>query len=320
MLYGAGKYTYELVEEWAKIPEGYSMMEVGGLCTDRQDRVYALNRGAHPVVVFDRDGNFQTSWGEGNFIRPHGCCLGLDDSIYCVDDSNHVVSQFTLDGKLIKELGTRGKESDTGAPVLTRPFTVDLYARLAMIKRSGPPFNRPTDVSLSASGNIYVSDGYFNSRIHKFTPDGTLICSWGEPGYAAGQFRLPHGIFVDKHERVWVAERENNRIQIFDDHGNLMNIWTELHRPSDVFVDQNDIVYVSELRQRVSIFTIKGTLLARWDSEGQGEREGLDQALHLDPHAITVDSHGDIYIGEASMTGYKIDRGSKVVRKYKRRA
>lgn len=311
MLYGRDKYTYELVDGWAKCPKGWSFIDVCGLSIDSQDRVYILNRGAHPVMVFDREGNLLTSWGEGFFKRAHGTCIGRDGSIYCTDDENHTVSKFTPEGKLLQVLGNKGQPSDTGYSPQS-----DLLASLATIKRGGPPFNRPTGVALSASDEIYVSDGYGNARVHKFTPQGRLLFSWGEPGDAPGQFKLPHSVRIDKQERVWVADRENNRIQIFNTQGEFLERWTDLLRPTDICIDEEETVYVSELGLRVSIFTIDGKLLARWSSLGQDKKTDLFVA----PHAIAVDSKGDLYIGEVAQTFAHVDRGSRTVQKFARRA
>ena len=189
-----------------------------------------------------------------------------------------------------------------------------MTACLPTIKRGGPPFNRPTGVAISPSGEIYVSDGYGNARVHKFSPDGSLLLSWGEPGEAPGQFKLPHSIWVDKQERVWVPDRENRRIQIFNKQGEFLDQWTELGRPTDIVIDEKGTVYVSELTQRVSIFTGDGKLLARWGSQGQDQ----ETALFLAPHAIAVDSRGDIYVGEVAKTFAKIDRGARTVQKFAR--
>lgn len=313
MSYGSGKYTYELVDGWAKLPEGESFLDVCGLAVDSQDRVYILNRSAHPVMVFNREGNLLTTWGEGFFKRAHGSCIGPDGSVYCTDDGQHIVSKFTPQGKLLMTLGNKDQPSDTGF-VHTPGMT--MTACLPTIKRSGPPFNRPTGVSISPSGDIYVSDGYGNARVHKFSADGSLLLSWGEPGDAPGQFRLPHSIWVDKQERVWVPDRENGRIQIFNARGEFLNQWTELGRPTDIFIDEAGTVYVSELTQRVSIFDGDGKLLARWGSQGQDQ----ETALFLAPHAIAVDSHGDIYVGEVAKTFAKVDRGSRTVQKFARKS
>ncbi|MBM2824368.1 MAG: hypothetical protein HW402_32 [Dehalococcoidales bacterium] len=309
MPYGTGRYTYELVDGWAKCPEGYSFLDVGGLCVDAQDRVYVLNRGTRPVMVFDPQGNLLASWGDGLFERPHGVYIGPDGFVYCTDDGNHTVSKFTPDGKLLLTLGTNNQPSDTG--YTRQPRMSD---SLATIVRGGPPFNRPTDVALSASGEIYVSDGYGNARVHKFRPDGTWLMSWGEPGDGPGQFRLPHAICIDKYQRVWVTDRENGRLQIFDAQGKFLRQWTGLKHPGDIFIDDEETVYVAELGRRLSIFTIDGNLLSSWGSEGQDK----ETALFLAPHTIAVDSGGDLYVGEVAMSGWGIDRGARAIQKFAR--
>jgi DNA-binding beta-propeller fold protein YncE len=309
MRYGAGKYQYELVDDWAKLPKGWSFLDVGGIAIDKEDRVYVLNRSDNPVIVLDRDGSLVHSWGKGFFKRAHGSCLGPDNSIYCTGDRNHIVAKFTHDGQLLMTLGNAGQATDTG---YVRTF--DYWESLTRIVRGAPPFNRPTGVSVSPKGEIYVADGYGNARIHKFSADGKLLLSWGEPGGEPGQFRLPHSVRVDKRGRVWVVDRENHRIQIFEPNGKFLKQWTNLVRPTDLFIDNDDIVYVSELSMRVSIFTNDGKLLARWGNPGVKKEE----ALFLAPHAIAIDSHGDIYVGDVSMTAMQVDRGARTIQKFAR--
>ena len=310
MSYGTGKYRYELVDGWAKCPEGWSFFDVCGLSIDSQDRVYIFSRSAHPVAVFDREGNLLTSWGEGLFKTPHGICVGPDGSVYCTDDDDHTVRKFTPEGKLLLTLGNKDQPSDTG--YVQEWF--EFFWSLTTIKRGGPPFNRPTDIALSSSGEIYVSDGYGNARVHKFSPDGTLLFSWGEPGNAPGQFKLPHSIWVDKQERVWVVDRENSRIQIFNAQGEFLSQWTDLSRPTDIFIDAEETVYVTELCLRVSIFTNDGRLLTRWGGGGKDK----ETSLFIAPHAIAVDSRGDLYVGEVSWA-VGVDRGPRTVQKFVRK-
>ncbi|MFC1911962.1 peptidyl-alpha-hydroxyglycine alpha-amidating lyase family protein [Chloroflexota bacterium] len=285
-------------------------MDIGGIAIDNQDRVYILNRSEHPVMVFDRKGNYLSSWGEGYFSRAHGSCIGPDGSIYCTDDRNHTVTKFDSEGNILMILGTKDKPSDTGYRDVP-----DLFERIASITIGGPPFNRPTGVAISSSKEIYVSDGYGNARLHKFSPDGTLLSSWGEPGPAPGQFRLPHSVWVDKQDRIWVPDRENSRIQIFNEKGKFLTQWTDLIRPTDVFIDDDDTAYVSELCKRISIFTVDGKLLARWGNEGHD----VTDPLFIAPHAIAVDSKGDLYVGEVPMAYAKIDLGARTIRKFARR-
>ncbi len=313
MPYGSGKHTYELVEGWAKLPEGASFLDIGGISIDAQDRVYVLNRSTeHPVMVFDREGNFLTSWGQGLFKRAHGSGVGPDGAIYCTDDKNHTVRKFTPEGKVLMTLGNEDQPSDTG--YVQDPF--DFFWSLTTIARGGPPFNRPTGVAITESGDIYVADGYGNARVHKFTADGKLLLSWGEPGYAPGHFRLPHDIWVDKQERVWIPDRENSRLQIFDSNGKFLDQWENVFRPTGLCIDDDGVVYVSELCLQLSIFSPDGKLLVRWGTQ----ENGPEKALFLAPHTIALDSRGDIYVGDVSWTHNKIDRGPNVLRKFARKS
>ena len=137
----------------------------------QRDQVYVFNRGEHPMIVFDRDGNFLRSWGEATFPRAHGLFIDADDTLYCTDDGGHFVRKCTTDGRVLLEIGVPGKPA---------PFM------------SGLPFHRCTHTALSPTGDIYVSDGYGNARVHKYSPDGKLLFSWGEPGTDPGQIGRAH--------------------------------------------------------------------------------------------------------------------------------
>ena len=224
VIVGLGSFRYEVHERWGKLPEGWSFVEVAAVATDSQDRVFVFNRGEHPVIIFDRDGTFLGSWGEGLFVRPHGITIGPDDAVYCTDDLDHTVRKFTPDGTLLLTLGTSGRPSDTGAT------SIDFRT----IRHAGPPFHYPTNLALAADGELYVTDGYGNARVHKFAPDGRLLASWGEPGSGPGQFHVPHGIAVDREGTVFVADRENSRLQLFSPDGEFLAEWTDLARPCQV--------------------------------------------------------------------------------------
>jgi DNA-binding beta-propeller fold protein YncE len=295
---------YEADAGWAKMPAGWSWKEATAVATDSHDRVYVFNRGDHPIVIFDRNGTFLTSWGEGLFVRPHGIYIGPDDTIYCTDDSDHTVRKFTLDGRLLLTLGTRGKPSDTGATSMD----------YRTIVRAGGPFHYPCNLAIAPSGELYVCDGYGNARVHKFAPNGQLLHSWGEPGNGPGQFHVPHGIAVDKSGTVFVADRENSRLQLFDKNGQYLSEWKDIARPCQVFIDKDGTVYVAELGYRAgmwpgttapapdstggrfSIFDGSGNLLARWG----GGTNPCATGDFFAPHDVWVDSHGDIYIAEVT--------------------
>jgi hypothetical protein len=157
------------------------------------------------------------------------------------------------------------------------------------------PFNMPTKALLDSSGEMYVSDGYGQFRVHCFAVNGTLLRSWGEKGEGPGQFALPHSLAVHRQGRVLVADRENNRIQIFDTDGNFLTQWTGLLMPMDIFISKNDAIYVAEARQRISVFTLEGELLARWGEAGTAPGQFSDS-----PHWLWEDSHGDLYISEVT--------------------
>ena len=155
-------------------------------------------------------GNFIKSWGEGLFARAHGLHIDADDNLYCTDDGDHTVRKCSVDGKVLLTIGIPNKPA---------PFM------------SGEPFHRCTHTALSPKGEIYVSDGYGNACVHKFTPDGKLIKTWGEPGTDPGQFNIVHNIVTDADGWVYVADRENHRVQVFDGNGKYETQWNNLHRP-----------------------------------------------------------------------------------------
>jgi sugar lactone lactonase YvrE len=276
---GSGKYTYKVAEGWGKLPKGWQWGWIVALACDSQDRVFVYSRSEHPLVIFDREGNFLASWGKDILKDAHGIFIDADDNVYCVDRNTHCLRKFNRYGELVMTLGTPGQP----AP------------------KEGMPFNRPTDVAVAPTRELFVSDGYGNSRIHKFSPDGELIKSWGESGSGNGQFALPHCVRVDKYGRVWVCDRENNRIQIFDADGNFLEQWTGLLRPNTIYLDvQEDIVYVAELEHRVSIWTLDGELIAKF---GCGKKSDKPCVFLGGPHGIWMDSHGDLYVGEVFVEG-----------------
>lgn len=307
-----GARTYVPQTDFLRLPDGWDLGEVTAVATDSQDRAFVFSRTDHPVLVFDHDGRFLQSWGDGTFAHPHGIFIGPDDAVYCTDDWDHTVRKFTPGGDLLLTLGQSGRPSDTGA------LSID-YRN---IRRAGPPFNFPTNVALSPEGDIYVTDGYGNARVHKFTPTGQLLYSWGEPGTGPGQFQVPHGIAVDRRGLLYVADRENSRIQVFTPDGQFVELWTDVARPCQVFIDGFDRVFVAELGYRagmfagneppspqatggrVSVFSTKGELLARW---GGGDRP-CDPGDFFAPHDICVDSRGDVYVSEVTHTA-GIQRG-----------
>jgi len=228
------------------------------------------------VVVFDREGKYLGAWGSGAVTDPHGLKI-VDDVAYTTDRSDSVAKSFTLDGKPLLELGQRGVHSDTGCE--GPPW-------LAL--RAAGPFNHPTEMIAHPNGDIYVTDGYRNSRVHRFTRDGQLVKSWGTPGRAEGQFHLPHSIAFDDDGKLYVADRSNKRIQIFTPEGDFLGIWTGMGGPNDITRGKDGNFYIAEQEDggkpaQICVRDANGTVLARMESR------------HV--HGVGVDSHGDIYAG-----------------------
>lgn len=285
--------NYRPIEGWGTLPDGWSFVEATSVAVDPNDDVWVFNRGAHPVIRFDRDGKFRSAWGEGQIGRAHGITIGPDGTVWLTDDGNHTIRQFTPEGKLLLTLGDPDK-----------PATL----------QSGKPFNRPTHVAICPkTGDVYVSDGYGNSRVHKYDPRGRHLFSWGEPGTNPGCFNIPHNIATDAAGLVYVADRENHRIQVFDGRGQYLAQWNNLHRPCGLAFDARlgDLFFVGELPTqqainaqvpnlgaRVSILGIKGDLVARVGAAFPGEAPGEFVA----PHGCAVDSRGDFYVAEVGWT------------------
>jgi DNA-binding beta-propeller fold protein YncE len=279
---GNGIYTYEVNEDWAHLPEGWEM-PAAAVAVDSQDRVYCFNRSPdHPIVVFDRQGQCVSSWGGGLIAFAHAILIDNDDYVWLVDRNHGQVMQFTTTGELLMTIGTKGYRSDTG--VDPADFSSQAYKT---VTHGGGPFNLPTDIALTPSGEMFITDGYGNARVHKFAADGTYLFSWGEPGTDPGQFNMPHGVWVDRRGHVLVCDRENNRVQVFTQQGAFLNVWpTHLIGPAVFYVDAEDIVYIPEHNGGlVSVLTLDGHRLAQWGDP-----------MYRSCHGIWGDSHGDLYV------------------------
>lgn len=301
---GNGEHRYRVAEGWGELPPGINYGDCAAVVTDKKDNVYVFNRGSHPIIVFDRDGKYLRSWGQdAGFVRPHGASIGPDERLYLTDDDGHFVRVFTTEGKLLQTIGT---------------------PKVPATRFSGEPFNRCTHTALSPQGDLYVSDGYQNARVHKFSPDGKLLLSWGEIGTAPGQFNLVHNIACDDDGWVYVADRENHRVQVFDGKGWYQTQWNNLMRPCGLFVARGNspLAFIGELGPetaatltkdvpnlgpRVSIVSNKGDVLAYLGTQPVGE--GLGQFIA--PHGIAVDSRGDIYVAEVSNIYWSVLHGKK---------
>ncbi len=312
MIFEGAGCRYELVPGWGKVPEGIRLgPDVPGVATDSHDRVHVFNRAEHPVLVFESDGRFLGSWGEGMFTgRPHGITITPDDIVWCTDDLDHAVRKFTTDGKLLQTLGTPNQPSDSG-------YVLNPTHSLVSIKRGAGPFNRPTKVGLAPNGDLYITDGYGNARVHRFTSSGQLIQSWGEPGEEPGHFNLPHSVWIHTDGRVFVCDRENSRVQIFSPTGEFLAVWNVKGRPQELVIKGNHVFMsvmpwiegqrtladkpmAESVPAHICIRDLEGNVLAKLGETNYGAMDSFVSA-----HGMCVDSQGNWYVVENGQIGLK---------------
>jgi DNA-binding beta-propeller fold protein YncE len=305
---GSGALTYEVAEPWLLPIEGPNH-EVAGVAVNSRDEVHVFTRSPHPMLVFDRKGRLLRSWGEGIFNTPHGIHIGPDDMVYAIDAGDSTVRKFSPAGELLLTLGEKDRHSDTG-------IAEDGDHRT--IARGAPPFHWPTNAAVGPNDELFVSDGYGNARVHRFAEDGTLLASWGTPGTGPGEFVIPHGVCVDRHGTVHVADRENDRIQRFTVDGTYLGEADNARRPADVFVTDDDLVVACEMghaaalvvgmpaptpttpSSRVTLRAIDGTLLDAFGADDTPDRDPCAPGFFFAAHGIWVDRHGTVYVGEVS--------------------
>jgi DNA-binding beta-propeller fold protein YncE len=279
---GSGTHVYDVQEDWGKLPAGW-VMPAAAVAVDTQDRVFCFNRDPdHPIVVFDREGNYLFSWGANRIAFAHAITIDAADNVWLVDRNHGQIMQFTPEGELLRTIGEKGYRSDTG--VDPADFSSQAYLN---VTHGGGPFNLPTDIAFAESGDMFITDGYGNARVHKFSAGGEYLFSWGEPGSSPGEFNMPHGVWIDCHGRVLVCDRENDRVQVFSQDGTYVSSWpAKLIGPAVFYVDDEDIVYIPEHNGgMVSILTLEGERLTQWGDP-----------MYRSCHGIWGDSNRDIYV------------------------
>ncbi|MYA19878.1 MAG: 6-bladed beta-propeller [Chloroflexi bacterium] len=304
---GSGEHSYYVVDNWARRPRGWAWIVVAGVAVDAEDRVFVFSRSRRPVQVYDRDGFFLDWWGDDVTTTAHGITVDVEGNVWLADTGDHTVRKFTPDGKPLLSLGT---------PHQSAP------------RMGGDPFNEPTRVAVAANGDLYVSDGYGNARIHVFSADGEYRFGWGSPGSGPGQFSNPHAVSIGPDGRVYVCDRSNRRIQVFSADGTYEEEWSGVNLPDDLAWGPDGNAYVAELLHRISIWSPQGERLAGWGDEGctcpeqppippcPAEQQAAGQVIG--PHGLAVDSQGSIYVGDLAETYRGIDRGSRALQKFVR--
>ena len=273
-------FTYELKSEYGQFPAGFTYSMFSGGSCDKDDNLYMLCRDPErPVVMLDAEGKYVKSFGKGLFKEVHSLYVTPQNTLLCTDTALHVVRELTTDGELIRDLGNLGVPSDSGyeqevwrrlqreGKIVPTDVAFDkgwsFWMAVQTIKRAAPPFNRPTGVCVGPKGDIFVSDGYGNAAIHRFAPDGTLQKTWGGPGDAPGKFYIPHSLCVDKHNRVWVGDREANSIHVFDEDGNILGYMNQnLYQPTAMWTD-GTYVYAAERGGGLTIINMDMDVVAQ---------------------------------------------------------
>jgi DNA-binding beta-propeller fold protein YncE len=263
---------YKPVPGWPQVPAGSKFGPVSAVAADAAGNLHVLHRAEPPLLVFEPSGKFVKAWGAGTMKTPHGLRIDHEGNIWATDIGLHVVLKFDPTGKLVLTLGTRGVPGNRS-----------------------DQFNQPTDTAVNPAGEVYVSDGYGNSRVVKFNREGKYVQEWGKRGKGEGEFHLPHAICLDSKGRVYVGDRENNRIQVFDADGRFLAQWKDGGAPFGLFLAGDEKLFVADGRAgRVTILDLEGKALGRVGSKGTGPGQ-----FEL-PHMLAVDKAGALYVAEVN--------------------
>jgi len=268
--------AYQLVDNWAQLPQGTKWGVMTAVDVDAKGNIYAFQRSepgekegalSSKVLVFDSQGKFLKSWGQNLFSSAHGLRVSRDGFIWITDRAGDQVFKFTPDGELLMTLGKKGIAGDNN---------------------SQDALNGPSDVVIAKNGDIFVSDGEStNTRVVKFSKDGKFIKCWGTKGSGPGEMNIPHNIAMDSKGLLYVADRSNKRVQVFDQDGKYVNQMSQFGTPSAVYITKDDTLYVVDgaPENQLTVSTLDGKVLERVD--------GLNGA-----HWMAVDSAGAIFVAE----------------------
>lgn len=292
--------SYVLEKDWLKLPGNYKLGNPTGIGIDTNQNIFIFHRGGRKwpligsmpdtyisdktILEIDRNtGKVIHSWGNNLFIMPHGLTVDKNDNVWVTDVGLHQVYEFSHEGKLLMKLGEAKVSGDDKSH-----------------------FNKPTDVAVARDGSFYVSDGYGNSRVIKFSPAGKYLFEWGKKGKKEGDFNLPHAITLDDRENVYIADRENNRVEVFDSTGKFIKQWTDkdFGRIGSVAYNEKQKNFVA-VDDATSFFKMKhnGSDIILFDTAGNfiekfGKNDFKMQNIKCWYHDVVVDDEGNIYVGD----------------------
>ena len=293
---------YRLDADWLKLPEGRKLGQVPGVDIDPDGRSVwvfercgardCVNSTVDPIKKFDAAGNLVKSFGNGLFNHPHGFHVDREGNVWTTDNTGgngkgHEILKFSPEGKVLLTVGKPG------------------------VAGNGPDmFNAPTDVAVAANGDIIVSDGHggnTNARIVKFTSGGKFISAWGKRGDGPGEFGVNHSVAVDSSGRIFVADRGNNRVEIFSPDGAFQGEWKQFGRPSGLFIDKNDSLYVTDsesnmaqnpgFKRGVRIGSVKDGKVTAFIPDLEPAKEGTGAAANTWGESVAADDGGNVYVG-----------------------
>jgi DNA-binding beta-propeller fold protein YncE len=274
VLLRAQPLPYHPVENWAKLPAGWNFGECSGVALDRNDNVWVFNRGPHPVIEFDSTGKMLQAWNDVPVKSAHGIRVDPEGNIWLIDVAGHKVLKMSPQGRVLMVIGAVGDAAGT--------------------QTSKDAFNRPTNVAFAPSGNFFITDGYVNSRVAEFTKAGQYVKQWGAKGTGDSEFNIVHDVVLDSRGRLYVADRENMRIQIFDQEGKFLGKWTGFGAAWGLaYAASENAIYVADGRNdRVVKLNMEGQVIGTL-----GEHGTTPGKFHY-PHSIALDRTGAIYVAE----------------------
>lgn len=286
---------YEVDPAWPKKPEAYVWEAMPGVAVDSMNNVWIFTRSRPPIQVYRPDGSFVRAWGEKSIESAHHIKIDPHDNVWVADIGLHIIRKFSPQGEVLLTIGTEGVAGEDESHL-----------------------NKPTDMAIASNGDVFVSDGYGNNRVVRFDAKGNFIKAWGQLGVGPTDLSLPHAIAVDSQDRVYVADRNNVRIQVYDDSGKLLDSWSNVIVPWGFCMTPKDELWVAGCSpmpwrnspkypgaplscppkdQLVMKFSTAGRSLQLWTiPKGQDDREQPGDVNWL--HAVAVDSTGNMYLGD----------------------